>query len=152
LLSGGAFLGYYHMGVIRALYDEGLLPRVLSGASAGSIMIAVIGTKNDQELQEVILSTDGKNLPSGLRTDFFRFSEELKSEMARKLNYLVPQGLRWITHPIFASLFDRKILNLDTEHFKKVRVNFISSFSSGFLTFCLSLLLCFVSLTLPSLK
>ena len=42
-LSGGAYLGYYHMGVIRALFEEGLLPRVISGASAGSIMAAVIG-------------------------------------------------------------------------------------------------------------
>jgi hypothetical protein len=42
-LSGGAFLGFYHMGVVRALWTEGLLPRVISGASAGSIMTAIIG-------------------------------------------------------------------------------------------------------------
>ncbi len=42
-LSGGAYLGYYHMGVIKALFAEGLLPRVISGASAGSIMTALIG-------------------------------------------------------------------------------------------------------------
>lgn len=43
LLSGGAFLGYYHLGVVKALFQEGLLPRVISGASAGSIMTAIIG-------------------------------------------------------------------------------------------------------------
>eukprot|EP01031_Cornospumella_fuschlensis_P039519 gene39519-48115_t len=37
-LSGGAYLGYYHLGVVKALFEEGLLPRVISGASAGSIM------------------------------------------------------------------------------------------------------------------
>lgn len=42
-LSGGAYLGYYHMGVIKALFAENLLPRVISGASAGSIMTALIG-------------------------------------------------------------------------------------------------------------
>lgn len=42
-LSGGAYLGYYHMGVLRALFEEGLMPRVLSGASAGSIMVGVVG-------------------------------------------------------------------------------------------------------------
>lgn len=42
-LSGGAFLGFYHMGVVRALWKEGLMPRVISGASAGSIMTAIIG-------------------------------------------------------------------------------------------------------------
>lgn len=42
-LSGGAYLGYYHLGVVKALYNEGLLPRVISGASAGSIMTAIVG-------------------------------------------------------------------------------------------------------------
>jgi len=42
-LSGGAYLGYYHMGVVKALSKEGLLPRVISGASAGSIMTAIAG-------------------------------------------------------------------------------------------------------------
>jgi predicted acylesterase/phospholipase RssA len=31
------------MGVVRALWKEGLMPRVISGASAGSIMTAIIG-------------------------------------------------------------------------------------------------------------
>lgn len=42
-LSGGAYMGYYHMGVVKALFQEGLMPRVISGASAGSIITAVIG-------------------------------------------------------------------------------------------------------------
>lgn len=41
------------------------------------------------------------------------------SSVFDRLNYLVPQGLRFITSPIFSSIFDKKILNLDTEHFKK---------------------------------
>ncbi len=35
LLSGGAALGLYHIGVCRALAAEGMLPRVVNGASAG---------------------------------------------------------------------------------------------------------------------
>lgn len=42
-LSGGAYLGYYHMGIVKALFKEGMLPRVISGASAGSIITAIIG-------------------------------------------------------------------------------------------------------------
>jgi hypothetical protein len=42
-LSGGAYLGFYHMGVLKGLWSEGLLPRVISGASAGSIMTAIVG-------------------------------------------------------------------------------------------------------------
>ena len=37
LLSGGAALGLYHIGVCRALASEGVLPRVVNGASAGCV-------------------------------------------------------------------------------------------------------------------
>lgn len=124
LLSGGAYLGYYHMGVVKALFREGLMPRVISGASAGSIITAIIGSRTEQELSDLIDTTEGGTATDRLRIDFFRYSEELKSEVARRLNYLVPQGLRWLTFPIFSSIFDKKILNLDTEHFKKVRFVF----------------------------
>ena len=50
LLSGGATLGLFHLGVIKALWSEGLLPTVLSGASAGSIVAAVAATHDDNEL------------------------------------------------------------------------------------------------------
>lgn len=43
LLSGGATLGIYHLGVIKALFEFGLLPRVISGSSVGSIMASVVG-------------------------------------------------------------------------------------------------------------
>jgi TAG lipase / steryl ester hydrolase / phospholipase A2 / LPA acyltransferase len=37
LLSGGATFGLYHLGVIKALVIAGILPRVISGSSAGSL-------------------------------------------------------------------------------------------------------------------
>ncbi|KAF7355343.1 Patatin-like phospholipase domain-containing protein [Mycena sanguinolenta] len=37
-LSGGASFGYYHVGVVKALLDEGLLPRVITGTSAGGLI------------------------------------------------------------------------------------------------------------------
>jgi hypothetical protein len=33
LLSGGAYLGFYHFGLCKTLWQEGMLPRVISGAS-----------------------------------------------------------------------------------------------------------------------
>ena len=50
MLSGGAALGLFHLGVLKAIFDEGLLPKVISGSSAGSIMASVLGTQNDEEL------------------------------------------------------------------------------------------------------
>lgn len=32
-----AAFGYYHFGVVRALLDQNLLPRVITGTSAGAI-------------------------------------------------------------------------------------------------------------------
>lgn len=50
LLSGGATLGMFHLGVIKALSEARLLPRVLSGSSAGAIIAAMVGTRTDAEL------------------------------------------------------------------------------------------------------
>ncbi len=50
MLSGGATLGMFHLGVIKALWQEQLLPRVITGSSAGSIIAGAIGTRSDDEL------------------------------------------------------------------------------------------------------
>jgi len=52
MLSGGAGLGFSHAGVAKALIDEDLIPEVVSGASAGSIIAALIGTREKEELAE----------------------------------------------------------------------------------------------------
>jgi TAG lipase/steryl ester hydrolase/phospholipase A2/LPA acyltransferase len=52
MLSGGGVLGFYHLGVVKALVEQGLLPRVISGSSAGSLVAAVVGTHTDGELRE----------------------------------------------------------------------------------------------------
>lgn len=53
LLSGGGALGAFHFGVVKALLDCGLLPRIVGGSSAGSIASAVVGTHNDAELRDM---------------------------------------------------------------------------------------------------
>jgi hypothetical protein len=45
-LSGGAYLGYYHIGVVLSLIQQNMLPRVISGASAGSLIAAFVGLVN----------------------------------------------------------------------------------------------------------
>lgn len=51
LLSGGAGLIYFHHGAVQELIDHDLLPNVISGASAGSIVAAQLGTRTDAELK-----------------------------------------------------------------------------------------------------
>ena len=53
MLSGGALLGYFHYGVVKAMVEQGVLPTIISGSSAGSITTAVLGTHTDEELKEV---------------------------------------------------------------------------------------------------
>ncbi|KAI9317878.1 acyl transferase/acyl hydrolase/lysophospholipase [Dichotomocladium elegans] len=50
LLSGGGTLGLNHLGVLKCLHGARLLPRIISGASSGSIMAAMICTKTEDEI------------------------------------------------------------------------------------------------------
>jgi TAG lipase/steryl ester hydrolase/phospholipase A2/LPA acyltransferase len=50
LLSGGSTLGLYHSGVIMALHENKLLPKIISGSSVGSIFAAFVGTRTDEEI------------------------------------------------------------------------------------------------------
>ncbi|KAK3346148.1 acyl transferase/acyl hydrolase/lysophospholipase [Lasiosphaeria hispida] len=54
LLSGGATFGMSHIGVLKALYESQLLPRIISGASAGSIVCAVLCTRKDEEITDLV--------------------------------------------------------------------------------------------------
>jgi TAG lipase/steryl ester hydrolase/phospholipase A2/LPA acyltransferase len=54
LLSGGASFGLFHIGVIEELQAEGLLPRVITGSSAGAIMAGILATHTDEELREML--------------------------------------------------------------------------------------------------
>ncbi|XP_039127315.1 triacylglycerol lipase SDP1-like [Dioscorea cayenensis subsp. rotundata] len=51
LLSGGASLGAFHVGVVRTLVEHKLLPRIIAGSSVGSIMCAVVATRSWPELE-----------------------------------------------------------------------------------------------------
>ena len=50
MLSGGGSLIYFHFGVAKSLLEQGLLPSVISGSSAGAMTAAILGTRTDAEL------------------------------------------------------------------------------------------------------
>ncbi|MES0873538.1 DUF3336 domain-containing protein [Sinimarinibacterium thermocellulolyticum] len=54
MLSGGATLGLFHVGVVKALYREGLVPPIMSGSSAGSVVCATVGTREPHEVEELL--------------------------------------------------------------------------------------------------
>ncbi|KAL9187834.1 hypothetical protein ACHAXT_006212 [Thalassiosira profunda] len=49
-LSGGAMMGNYHFGAIKALLESDMLPHIISGTSAGSVIGAMLCTRTDEEL------------------------------------------------------------------------------------------------------
>jgi predicted acylesterase/phospholipase RssA len=49
-LSGGAMMGNYHFGAVKALLETDLLPHIISGTSAGSVIGAMICTRTEEEL------------------------------------------------------------------------------------------------------
>lgn len=59
LLSGGATLGFYHIGVLKALFENQLLPRlksnkvrIICGSSAGSFIAAILCVTPFENLKE----------------------------------------------------------------------------------------------------
>jgi predicted acylesterase/phospholipase RssA len=58
LLSGGASLGLFHMGVIKELEEQGILPRVITGSSAGSIVAGILATHTNEEMEALYEQND----------------------------------------------------------------------------------------------
>ena len=69
MLSGGGVLGFLHVGVVSELLRHGLLPRVISGSSAGAIVAAALATHTDEEmaaLDLIGLMESGESAGSGV--------------------------------------------------------------------------------------
>ena len=73
LMSGSGNLLYFHIGVVKALWEQDLLPEILSGSSGGSIVGSLLCTHNDDELKEIFdpefLVNGSSRRPPALRSD-----------------------------------------------------------------------------------
>jgi predicted acylesterase/phospholipase RssA len=47
------FSGLNHIGVLKTLFEADLLPRIISGASSGSIVASLACTRTDDELESL---------------------------------------------------------------------------------------------------
>ena len=50
MLSGGCSFGIYHLGVVKALWEQKLLPKIISGSSMGAIVASGVCSRTDDEL------------------------------------------------------------------------------------------------------
>ena len=78
--SGGAALGFYHAGVVKALMDNNLMPRVIGGSSAGSIVCAMIGCRTDEECKRDLYNVEGTVAPGHHGRLMLNFFAPVRSE------------------------------------------------------------------------
>ncbi|KAL4804296.1 acyl transferase/acyl hydrolase/lysophospholipase [Aspergillus unguis] len=119
LFSGGATFGMNHIGVLKALWMSNLLPRIISGASAGSIVCAVFCTRTEDELPALLAS-----FPYG---DFSVFDDEdceenilqktarfLKHGAFLDITHLANAMRNWLGDITFQEAYNRtrRILNI----------------------------------------
>jgi predicted acylesterase/phospholipase RssA len=89
MLSGGASLGMYHAGVVRALWSAKLLPNIISGSSAGAIIAAIFCTRTDAEIDDILSAADASGLEQKVSLDAFdSYDEPMQSISTRVWRFL----------------------------------------------------------------
>ncbi|MFC1720325.1 DUF3336 domain-containing protein [Pseudomonadota bacterium] len=80
MMSGSGSLLYFHIGVVKALCHQGLLPKVLSGSSGGSFVGALVSTHITSQLQKIF---DPEYLVHEIKQErhLFRHLSKLKPEI-----------------------------------------------------------------------
>lgn len=56
LLQGGSLFGLCHLGVVKALYFKGLLPRIIGGSAVGAAVASLVCTLRDHELIPILIN------------------------------------------------------------------------------------------------
>ncbi|OKL56427.1 hypothetical protein UA08_08097 [Talaromyces atroroseus] len=119
LLSGGGTFGMNHIGVIKALWEAKLMPRIISGASAGSIVASIFCAHTDDQIPVVL-----ESFPYGDLDVFEPEGNPLPplQKMARLLKYgsvydscnLERVMRNWLGDTTFQEAYNRtrKILNI----------------------------------------
>lgn len=54
MMSGSGSLLFFHVGVVKALVQEGLLPNIISGSSGGALVGSIVSTHSDSELMDLL--------------------------------------------------------------------------------------------------
>ncbi len=81
MMSGAGSLLFFHIGVVKALWQQDLLPDIMSGSSGGAIVGSLAGTYSDEDLENIF---DPENLVQEIKKDetLFRHIAALKPKVA----------------------------------------------------------------------
>ena len=94
LMSGAGTYLFFHVGVVKALWEQDLIPEVLSGASGGAFVAGVVGTRPKDQLGE-IFDSSFINIESDLRSILSKYLSIRKepvgdSELQSIVEKLIP--------------------------------------------------------------
>lgn len=116
VLSGGGVRGLGHVGVLKALGEEGIQPQVLSGTSAGAIVAALYAAgytpeemleffleKNPFRLSKLSLTKRGIFDTAKVNQDFLEYFPDDSFAALRKPIYLTATDLVNAREEVFAS-------------------------------------------------
>lgn len=119
LLSGGAALGVYHVGVAKALIRNNVMPRVLGGASAGSIICAMIGTRTDEECIHDMFEFKGTEAPGHSGRMMLNFIEPIYLPLVK--HSVGPHRSLWsvLKDLMMFKISPLELLRCDSEHFRQ---------------------------------
>ncbi|AMD21042.1 HEL239Wp [Eremothecium sinecaudum] len=79
VLSGGSTFGLFHVGVLSTLFDQDLVPRVISGTSAGAMIASIMCVHHKHELRDLVSDL--------LERDFNIFQDD--SQKSSKENFFI---------------------------------------------------------------
>jgi NTE family protein len=81
VMSGAGSLLFFHIGAVKAMWREGILPDVLSGSSGGAIVGSLVGTHTDQDLENLF---EPENLVHEIERDtgLLRYLDMFRPEVA----------------------------------------------------------------------
>jgi NTE family protein len=90
MLSGAGSLGPFHIGVVKALNEQGLLPNIMSGASAGSIVAAVAGTRREEELRQMLATGEITNTMTSVGGEQRSSKRVQRQDVVEMLEVMIP--------------------------------------------------------------
>ncbi len=85
LLSGSGSFLFFHVGVVKALWEQGVLPNILAGSSGGSIVAAIVCTRKDADIGPCL---DSKRLANPARDP--EMKRLAPDEVRERLAELIP--------------------------------------------------------------
>jgi NTE family protein len=121
MLSGGALLGLFHFGVVKALFEQDLLPRTISGSSMGAIIAAWACTHTDDELRGLFADPSRINREALHRLPLGRMRDELTVMDQVKMRRFLSSVLGDRTFA-GAMRHSRRILNITVSPLRKHQV------------------------------